>query len=217
MDSGILPSPSTLVTQVRDLLSLGSSRPLPVRWNKTRGFYVEQLRVVEFGSLGALMELLQMGSCCFRGALGSWGGPSLDPSLTALSTPGWSWGFRDDPCGSKGPAHQQFRHKDGPIPPPGLLIHLPNSFQVHSFSRREPWPQASFFAPWRGHLTSELPGSSHALPCSKPHPSSSPDPPDPRQRSYLLNPAYRASPFQSHSFIHQVFIEHPPCGSHRGH
>ncbi|XP_019491326.1 PREDICTED: kinesin-like protein KIF12 isoform X4 [Hipposideros armiger] len=47
--------------QVRDLLSLGSPRRLPVRWNKTRGFYVEQLRVVEFGSLGALMELLQMG------------------------------------------------------------------------------------------------------------------------------------------------------------
>ncbi|XP_057169688.1 kinesin-like protein KIF12 isoform X1 [Ursus arctos] len=47
--------------QVRDLLSVGSPRPLPVRWNKTRGFYVEQLRVVEFGSLGALMELLQMG------------------------------------------------------------------------------------------------------------------------------------------------------------
>ncbi|XP_036995377.2 kinesin-like protein KIF12 isoform X2 [Artibeus jamaicensis] len=47
--------------QVRDLLSLGSPRPLPVRWNKARGFYVEQLRVVEFGSLGALMELLQMG------------------------------------------------------------------------------------------------------------------------------------------------------------
>ncbi|XP_008582135.1 PREDICTED: kinesin-like protein KIF12 [Galeopterus variegatus] len=47
--------------QVRDLLSLGSLRPLPVRWNKTRGFYVEQLRVVEFGSLEALMELLQMG------------------------------------------------------------------------------------------------------------------------------------------------------------
>ncbi|XP_027625334.1 kinesin-like protein KIF12 isoform X3 [Tupaia chinensis] len=47
--------------QVRDLLSLGSSRPLPVRWNKTRGFYVEQLREVEFGSLEALMELLQKG------------------------------------------------------------------------------------------------------------------------------------------------------------
>nr|KAF6433660.1 kinesin family member 12 [Molossus molossus] len=47
--------------QVLDLLSLGSPRPLPVRWNKTRGFYVEQLRVVEFGSLEALMELLQIG------------------------------------------------------------------------------------------------------------------------------------------------------------
>ncbi|CAO2587814.1 Kinesin-like protein KIF12 [Lemmus lemmus] len=47
--------------QVRDLLSLGSPRPLPVRWSKARGFYVEQLRVVEFGSLEALMELLQMG------------------------------------------------------------------------------------------------------------------------------------------------------------
>ncbi|KAF5917667.1 hypothetical protein HPG69_013503 [Diceros bicornis minor] len=46
--------------QVRDLLSPGAPRPLPVRWDKTRGFYVEQLRVVEFGSLGALMELLQM-------------------------------------------------------------------------------------------------------------------------------------------------------------
>lgn len=50
-----------LLSQVRDLLSLGSPRPLPVRWNKARGFYVEQLRVVEFSSLEALMELLQMG------------------------------------------------------------------------------------------------------------------------------------------------------------
>ncbi|XP_004678001.1 PREDICTED: kinesin-like protein KIF12 [Condylura cristata] len=47
--------------QVRDLLSPASPRPLPVRWNKTRGFYVDQLRVVEFRSLEALMELLQMG------------------------------------------------------------------------------------------------------------------------------------------------------------
>ncbi|GAB1288573.1 Kinesin-like protein [Apodemus speciosus] len=47
--------------QVWDLLSLGSPRPLPVRWTKARGFYVEQLRVTEFGSLQALMELLQMG------------------------------------------------------------------------------------------------------------------------------------------------------------
>lgn len=56
-------SPSSLPSQVRDLLSLGSPRPLPVRWNKTQGFYVEQLRVVEFRSLEALMELLQMGVC----------------------------------------------------------------------------------------------------------------------------------------------------------
>ncbi|KAL4668828.1 hypothetical protein H8957_010890 [Semnopithecus entellus] len=47
--------------QVWDLLSLGSPRPLPVRWNKTQGFYVERLRVVEFRSLEALMELLQTG------------------------------------------------------------------------------------------------------------------------------------------------------------
>ncbi|KAM6182156.1 kinesin-like protein KIF12 [Erethizon dorsatum] len=47
--------------QVRDLLSVGSPRPLPVRWNKTQGFYVEQLQVVEIRSLEALMELLQMG------------------------------------------------------------------------------------------------------------------------------------------------------------
>ncbi|XP_037654025.1 LOW QUALITY PROTEIN: kinesin-like protein KIF12 [Choloepus didactylus] len=47
--------------QVRDLLSLGSPQPLPVRWNKTQGFFVEQLRIVEFGNLEALMELLQMG------------------------------------------------------------------------------------------------------------------------------------------------------------
>lgn len=63
--TGLLPSPSTLITQVRDLLSLGSPRPLPVRWNKTRGFYVEQLRVVEFKHLGTLMELLHMGAWRF--------------------------------------------------------------------------------------------------------------------------------------------------------
>lgn len=51
----------SVLSQVWDLLSLGSARPLPVRWTKARGFYVEQLRVVEFGSLEALMELLQMG------------------------------------------------------------------------------------------------------------------------------------------------------------
>lgn len=89
---GPLPSHATLISQVLDLLSLGSPRPLPVRWNKTRGFYVEQLRVVEFGSLGALMELLQMGACCLRGALGYKGSPSLYCSLNALGASGWSCG-----------------------------------------------------------------------------------------------------------------------------
>lgn len=51
----------SLLSQVRDLLSLGPPRPLPVRWSKARGFYVEQLRVVDFCSLEALMELLQIG------------------------------------------------------------------------------------------------------------------------------------------------------------
>lgn len=87
-----LPSHSTLVSQVLDLLSLGSPRPLPVRWNKTQGFYVEQLRVVEFGSLEALMELLQMGVCYFRGVLGYRGSLSLYWSLNALRAPGWSCG-----------------------------------------------------------------------------------------------------------------------------
>ncbi|XP_053864337.1 kinesin-like protein KIF12 isoform X3 [Malaclemys terrapin pileata] len=48
--------------QVRDLLSPGSPRPLPVRWSKTRGFYIENLLTVEFGSLEAIMDLLQEGT-----------------------------------------------------------------------------------------------------------------------------------------------------------
>ncbi|KAM9117618.1 LOW QUALITY PROTEIN: kinesin-like protein KIF12 [Pangshura tecta] len=48
--------------QVRDLLSPGPPRPLPVRWSKTRGFYVENLLRVEFGSLEAIMDLLQEGT-----------------------------------------------------------------------------------------------------------------------------------------------------------
>lgn len=87
VDLGPLPSHSPLISQVLDLLSLGSPRPLPVRWNKTQGFYVEQLRVVEFGSLEALMELLQMGACYFRGALGYRGSLSLCCLLNALRVP----------------------------------------------------------------------------------------------------------------------------------
>ncbi|TFK00395.1 Kinesin-like protein KIF12 [Platysternon megacephalum] len=48
--------------QVRDLLSPGPARPLPVRWSKTRGFYIENLLTVEFGSLEAIMALLQEGT-----------------------------------------------------------------------------------------------------------------------------------------------------------
>uniref|UniRef100_A0A8C4WCA3 Kinesin motor domain-containing protein n=1 Tax=Gopherus evgoodei TaxID=1825980 RepID=A0A8C4WCA3_9SAUR len=48
--------------QVRDLLSPGPPRPLPVRWSKTRGFYIENLLMVEFGSLEAIMDLLQEGT-----------------------------------------------------------------------------------------------------------------------------------------------------------
>lgn len=85
--TGLLPSPSTLITQVRDLLSLGSPRPLPVRWNKTRGFYVEQLRVVEFEHLGTLMELLHMGAWHLRGPLGPRGGLFLYCLLRVLGAP----------------------------------------------------------------------------------------------------------------------------------
>nr|XP_032629661.1 kinesin-like protein KIF12 [Chelonoidis abingdonii] len=48
--------------QVRDLLTPGPPRPLPVRWSKTRGFYIENLLMVEFGSLEAIMDLLQEGT-----------------------------------------------------------------------------------------------------------------------------------------------------------
>lgn len=146
------------ITQVRDLLSLGSPRPLPVRWNKTRGFYVEQLRVVEFGSLGALMELLQMGACYFRGALGYRGSPSLYGSLSALRAPCWSCGFREDPCSSKRPAKRQFRHspRRAPIPPPGLLIVPSKLFPGPPSLQPRASASAFFFTPWIGLPTSRL-------------------------------------------------------------
>uniref|UniRef100_A0A4X2LHM6 Kinesin-like protein n=1 Tax=Vombatus ursinus TaxID=29139 RepID=A0A4X2LHM6_VOMUR len=50
------PSP-----QVRDLLSQGPHHHLPVRWNKTRGFYVEKLKAVKFGTFEKVMELLLEG------------------------------------------------------------------------------------------------------------------------------------------------------------
>ncbi|XP_020821437.1 kinesin-like protein KIF12 isoform X2 [Phascolarctos cinereus] len=47
--------------QVRDLLSQRPHHHLPVRWNKTRGFYVEKLKAVKFGTFEEVMELLLEG------------------------------------------------------------------------------------------------------------------------------------------------------------
>ncbi|KAM6049312.1 kinesin-like protein KIF12 isoform 2-T2 [Chlamydotis macqueenii] len=48
--------------QVRDLLSPGPPCTLPLRWSKTRGFYVENQLSVDFESLEAITDLLLQGS-----------------------------------------------------------------------------------------------------------------------------------------------------------
>ncbi|PKK18256.1 kinesin-like protein KIF12, partial [Columba livia] len=48
--------------QVRDLLSPGPPCVLPLRWSKTRGFYVENQFSVDFESLETITELLLQGS-----------------------------------------------------------------------------------------------------------------------------------------------------------
>ncbi|NXF12289.1 KIF12 protein, partial [Smithornis capensis] len=48
--------------QVRDLLSPGPPCTLPLRWSKTRGFYVENQLSVDFESLDAIVSLLLQGS-----------------------------------------------------------------------------------------------------------------------------------------------------------
>ncbi|NWW29658.1 KIF12 protein, partial [Panurus biarmicus] len=48
--------------QIRDLLSPGPPCTLPLRWSKTRGFYVENQLSVEFESLEAVVSLLLQGS-----------------------------------------------------------------------------------------------------------------------------------------------------------
>ncbi|XP_067165568.1 kinesin-like protein KIF12 isoform X2 [Apteryx mantelli] len=48
--------------QVRDLLSPGPPCALPLRWSKSRGFYVENQLSVEFESLEAIADLLLEGS-----------------------------------------------------------------------------------------------------------------------------------------------------------
>ncbi|XP_058673945.1 LOW QUALITY PROTEIN: kinesin-like protein KIF12 [Ammospiza caudacuta] len=48
--------------QVRDLLSPGPPCALPLRWSKSRGFYVENQLSVEFESLEAIVSLLLQGA-----------------------------------------------------------------------------------------------------------------------------------------------------------
>ncbi|NWR43718.1 KIF12 protein, partial [Regulus satrapa] len=48
--------------QIRDLLSPGPPCALPLRWSKTRGFYVENQLSVEFESLESIVSLLLQGS-----------------------------------------------------------------------------------------------------------------------------------------------------------
>ncbi|NWX24056.1 KIF12 protein, partial [Aegotheles bennettii] len=48
--------------QVRDLLSPGPPCALPLRWSKTRGFYVENQLSVDFESLETIADLLLQGS-----------------------------------------------------------------------------------------------------------------------------------------------------------
>ncbi|XP_062485882.1 kinesin-like protein KIF12 isoform X5 [Pezoporus occidentalis] len=48
--------------QIRDLLSPGPPCTLPLRWSKTRGFYVENQLSVDFESLEAIASLLLQGS-----------------------------------------------------------------------------------------------------------------------------------------------------------
>lgn len=47
---------------MRDLLSPGPPCALPLRWSKTRGFYVENQLSVEFESLEAIVSLLLQGA-----------------------------------------------------------------------------------------------------------------------------------------------------------
>lgn len=55
------PDPSA-TPKVRDLLSAGPPRALPLRWSKTHGFYVENQLSVDFESLEAVVELLLQGA-----------------------------------------------------------------------------------------------------------------------------------------------------------
>ncbi|XP_009276570.2 PREDICTED: kinesin-like protein KIF12 [Aptenodytes forsteri] len=65
--------------QVRDLLSPGPPCALPLRWSKTRGFYVENQLSVDFESLEAIADLLLQGAEPWAQGWG-YAGPSACPS-----------------------------------------------------------------------------------------------------------------------------------------
>lgn len=48
--------------QVKDLLNSKLSDSLPIRWSKSRGFYVENLITVEFGTIDSIMTILREGT-----------------------------------------------------------------------------------------------------------------------------------------------------------
>ncbi|XP_043910321.1 kinesin-like protein KIF12 isoform X2 [Protopterus annectens] len=48
--------------QVRDLLNSKLADSLPLRWSKTRGFYVENLITVEFGTIESIMSIVREGT-----------------------------------------------------------------------------------------------------------------------------------------------------------
>lgn len=111
----LLTSPDPSATpKVRDLLSAGPPRALPLRWSKTRGFYVENQLSVDFESLEAVVELLLQGA-----GLWGWGThgryppgppaafcPSRLPKATDLCARP-QWALEPQPC-----------HPDHPHPQP---------------------------------------------------------------------------------------------------
>ena len=132
-------------------------------------------------------------------------------SLSALGAPGWSCGFRDDPCGSLG---QQTNNSDTAQ---GCFPSLPLrpadfAFQILPTASLQPWAsacQASVLPPGGVSPLQGLSLSVHATLCSKPHPSSLPDLP---LSVKILPLSLALRPFLSsliHPFIKYLLSTHP--------
>lgn len=81
--------------------------------------------MVEFGSLGALMELMQMGVCCCRGALGCGGARSSAVHWWCTRSPWPELWAEMTLVGEKGQQTTiQTQPRDVPRPTPGLEILL---------------------------------------------------------------------------------------------